>query len=69
MSITSLPKCSNVNWINSQNKHCHTMTIRNYSTLLIGDSITAGLSRYSNIWKRYFKLLNALNCGIGGDRV
>ena len=45
------------------------MTIGDYSTLSIGDSIIADLSRYSNIWKRYFKLLYAINCGIGGDRV
>ena len=45
------------------------MTIGDYSTLSIGDSIIADLSRYSNIWKRYFKSLNALNCGIGGDNV
>ena len=45
------------------------MTIGNYSTLLIGDSIIVGLSRYSNIWNRYFKPFNAINCGIGGDRV
>ena len=41
----------------------------NYSALLIGDSIIAGLSRCSYIWKRYFKPLNAINCGIGEDRV
>ena len=40
-----------------------------HSTLLIGDSIIAGLSRYPEVWKRYFEPLNALNCGIGGDRV
>ena len=45
------------------------MVIGNYFTLLIGDSIIAGLPRYSNILKRCFKLLNAMNCGIGGDRV
>ena len=45
------------------------MRIKNYSTLLTGDSIIAGLPRYSNIWKRYFKLLNTINCGIGGDRL
>ena len=45
------------------------MTIGNYFTLLIGDSMTAGLSRYSNNWNRYFKPLNAINCGIGGNRV
>ena len=45
------------------------MPIENYSTLLIGDSIIAGLSRYSNNWKRYFQPLNAINCGIGGERM
>ena len=45
------------------------MMVENYSTLLIGDSIIAGLSHYSNIWMRYFKPLNAINCGIGGGRV
>ena len=43
------------------------MTIRNYSTLLIGDCVTAGLCRYSNSWKRQFQPLNAINCGKGGD--
>ena len=28
-----------------------------------------GLSRYPNIWRRYFKPLNAINCGIGGERI
>ena len=69
MSIAPLPRLSNVNWLNSHNKHCNSMMIGNYSTLLIDDSIIAGLSRYSNIWKRYFKPLYAINCGIGGDRV
>ena len=69
MSIAPLPRLSNANWLRSHNKHCNSMTIVNYSTLLIGDSIITGLSRYSNIWKRYFQPLNAINCGMGGDRV
>ena len=69
MSIAPLPRLSNVNWFNSHNKHCNSVMISNYSTLLISDSIIAGLSHYSNIWKRYFELLNAINCDIGGDRV
>ena len=68
-SIAPLPRLSNVNWLNSHNKHCNSMMIGNYSTLLIGDSIIAGSSCNSNIWKTYFKLLYAINCGIGGDRV
>ena len=69
MSVAPLPRLSNVNCLNSQNQHCNSMRIKNYSTLLTGDSIIAGLPRYSNIWKRYFKLLNTINCGIGGDRL
>ena len=68
MSIAPLPRLSYVNWLNSHNKHC-SMMIRNYSTLLIGDTIIVGLSPYSNIWKRYFQPLNAINSGIGRDRV
>ena len=69
MSIAPLPRLSNVNWLNSHNKHCNSMMIGNYSTLLIGDSIIASLSCYSTIWKRYIKPLNAINCRIFGDRV
>ena len=39
------------------------------NTLLLGDSIVAGLSRYPNVWNEYFALINTLNLGIGGDRV
>ena len=35
----------------------------------MGDSIVAGLSRYPNVWNDYFAQINALNLGIGGDRV
>ena len=37
-----------------QGFHCNSMVIGNYSTFLIGDSIIAGLSLYSNIWRKYF---------------
>ena len=36
---------------------------------MIGDSLIAGLARYSKLWNKFFNLLNAFNCGIGGDRV
>ena len=31
--------------------------------------MTDCLARYSKVWNKYFKPLNAFNCGIGGDRV
>ena len=69
MSITPLSRSYNTNWLNLHNKHCNDISNSNYSTLLIGDSLIVGLSRYPNIWRRYFKPLNAINCGIGGDRI
>ena len=38
-------------------------------TLLLGDSIVAGLSRYPNVSNEYFAPINALNLDIGGDRI
>ena len=40
---------------------CHT------STVVIGDSIAAGLMRYSNVWDENFSR-DTVNCGIGGDK-
>ena len=42
------------------------LTCSTPSTILIGDSIAAGLGRFSNVWHNFFR--NALNRGIGGDR-
>ena len=39
------------------------------NSLLLGDSIIAGLSRYLKVWWIYFIPLKALNFGIGRDRV
>ena len=69
MSIAPLPRYNKTNWLNLHNKHYNDILSTNYKTLLIGDSLIAGLSRYPNIWKKYFIPLNALNCGIGGDKI
>ena len=37
------------------------------SAILTGDSIAAGLARFSNVWQNLFR--NALNLGVGGDRI
>ena len=38
------------------------------SFLLIGDSIIYGLSRYKNVWNKYFGFSKTVNCGISGDK-
>ena len=69
MSIVPSPRLSKLNWFKIHQNHCNNIKNLNYSTLLIGDSIIAGLSRYNNVWKKYFEPLNSINCGIGGDKV
>ena len=69
MVIIPLPQSHNMNWLNLLNKRCNDIQNSNYSTLLIGDLWIVGLSRYPNTWRRYFKPLNAINRGIGGDRI
>ena len=53
-------------WYKLHNKHANAAFNSSSDTLLIGDSIVSGLSRYESVWNSHFK--NALNQGIGGDK-
>ena len=68
--ITTIPpaRFSKRNWLELHLKHCYFLTNDKRGTILIGDSLVAGLSRYQNIWNRDFSF-STLNCGMGGDRV
>ena len=51
----------------------HVRTYRNTITkqaevVLLGDSLVSNLSRYPNVWDHHLAPLNAINCGIRGDR-
>ena len=55
-------------WLNKHNRHLALLKAKsNTSTVVIGDSIAAGLMRYRNIWEKNF-CKDTLNCGIGGDK-
>ena len=69
MTTTPSTKFSKKNWLNFHHNHCSKLAKYNFETILIGDSIVAGLSRYQNVWDKFLKPLKALNCGIGGDRI
>ena len=43
-------------------------TNRNILTVLLGDSLIQGLSRYTKVWNSFFGK-DTLNCGIRGDKV
>ena len=49
--------------------YCSSLTTNCFNTIIIGDSVAAGLNRYRSICTKYLEPLKTLNCGIGGDRV
>ena len=58
------------NWLHSHHNQCSKLSLLNYyETIIIGDSIARGLSRYQNLWAKFLQPLSFLNCGIGGDEV
>ena len=70
-SITSLPPTPR------NGKHGRYDQFRNHNVLLnkskanlliIGDSLASNLSRYPEIWRKYFTNHGALNFGIAGDK-
>ena len=41
---------------------------RNIQTVLLGNSLIQGISRYTKVWNSFFRK-DTLNCGIQGDKV
>ena len=58
----------NNNWIKIHKNHCLQVKQENINSIIIGDSIVAGLTRYSNIWNNLFGN-SFINLSISGDRV
>ena len=56
-------------WFQMHREHCFHLNSKSFKSILIGDSLMAELHRYSKIWNNFFKPIDALNCGIGGDKV
>ena len=54
-------------WYKLHNKYSAAAFNTTCDTIIIGDSIASGLTRYKNVWKKSFS--NALNFGIGGDMI
>ena len=68
--MTAIPTArqSKTNWMNTHLKHCSRLNNKSFNTILIGDSLIAGLTRYNKVWN-FSKPFNDFNCGIRGDRV
>ena len=69
MTASPIVRQSKASWMNTHLKHCSRLNNKSFDTILIGDSLIAGLTRYSKVWNKFFKPLNAFNCGMGFERV
>ena len=69
MTTTPSMSSSKTNWLNFHRRHCSSLITNRFKTIIIGDSIAAGLNRYRSVWTKYLEPLKTLNCGIGGDSV
>ena len=69
MATIPLSRFFKTNWLNSYHNQCPKLSRNYYETIIIGDSIAAGLSRHQNVLAKFSQPLRPLNCGIGGDKV
>ena len=55
LSATPTKRLQKMHWLDSHKNHIHLLTYTHFDTIIIGGSIAAGLSRYSNVWETFFK--------------
>ena len=65
LSATPTKCLGKMHWLDAHKNNVNQLTYSHFHTIIIGDWIAAGLSRYSNVWQKFFK--ESLNLGIGGD--
>ena len=68
--MASIPseRFNNNNWLKIHQNHCFQVKQENIKFIIIGDSIVAGVTRYTNIWNNLFGN-RFINLAISGDHV
>ena len=68
--MASIPskRINNNNWLKIHHIHCFQVKHDNINSIIIGDSIVAGLTHYNNVWKNLFGS-RFIGTGIRGDRI
>ena len=69
ISTTPVSRDYRIGWIDHHNGNKDTALQSKSNILIIGDSIVSGLTRYKDIWYKYFGKNHALNFGIPGDHI
>ena len=69
--MTTIPslRFSITTWLNFHHHHCSSLITNCLKSIIIRDSIAAGLNRYWCVSTKYQEPLKTLNCGIGGNSV
>ena len=69
MTTIPLARPLKAKWFQVHREYRFLLNSKSFKSILIGDSLMAGLHRYYKIWNNFFKAIDALSCGIGGEKV
>ena len=69
IATTPTPRDCRIGWYDKHGDHEKLAKTSEADIAIFCDSIAYGLTRYSNIWHKYFPKQSALNFGIPGDRI
>ena len=69
MTVILTAQQSKKNRMNTHLKRRSRLNNESFDLILIGDFLIAGLTRYSKVWNKFLRPLNAVNCWIEDDRV
>ena len=67
-SLSPTPRNEKYGWYNQFQKHNLLLDNSEAKMLIVGDSLGSNLSRYPELWRKYFINHGALNFGIAGDK-
>ena len=62
MTAIPLTRPLKAKWFQMHRKHCFLLNSKSFKSILIGDSLMAGLHHYYKIWNNFFEQIDALNC-------
>ena len=68
MTTIPLARPLKAKWFQIHREDCFVWNSKSFKSILIGDCLIAAY-RYYKIWNNFFKPIDTLNCGIGGDKV
>ena len=69
MTTIPLERRWKAKWFQNYRKNCFNLNSKSFKSIIVGDSLIAGLNRYCTIKNNFFRPTETLNCVIRGDKV